>query len=614
MGAIFGGIGSLSPAELAEMGNRLAHRGPVATWHEVAPQVFLGRTAQGPGKVHVRSGISAVIDLSAAAPGHVCEEEVFDTFLRQGLPGLERLQAATALAAWDENSQTLILARDFVGQKPLHYCALPGGGAAFATEYKALLAVEALPAEPDLDALQYLQCYKRTPRGRTLLARVHSAPPGALTRIDRNGQLLSQQDMRPLRVDVKPISETAARDELARRIVGAIRPVTAGRDRIGISLSGGIDSMSVAFACRDCAPQAELVGFTAGNDADDPEIRTAALVMERLGGRHEPVIVTPEPLAQLLPLAVWHFGSPVGRTETVQALAIGRQARQAGFDWLMTGMGSDNLFAGMPKHKLLWLSQLLPPLRRDLYEFYALTQSGRPPRRPVARLMDLLYFRGAVPPVPRIRNATFVPELPTFPEAGPEFLNHALAVNAHDNISRSLVRLERPLQAFGVDFASPFFDRAVMDYAFTLPSRLKIKRGQEKYILRQAMQSLVSRDLLNIPKGISRIRQDAQFAHTLHELSDRYLSMDRLQQRGWFDVDEVARIARKLAHKRYHTEAAMRLWTIIVTEIWAQIHLDDRGRRPAVPESPMPTMARSLPAATPDEPLDVTTALPAGQH
>jgi len=261
----------------------------------------------------------------------------------------------------------------------------------------------------------------------------------------------------------------------------------------------------------------------------------------------------------------------------VQALEIGRAARQDGFDWLMSGMGSDNLFAGMPKHKLLWLSQHLAPLRKDLHEFYALTQSGREPERPLAQLMNVTYFRGAVPPVPRIRGARFEPDMPSLPPPGPEFLNHALAANANDNISRSLVRLERPLQAFGVDFASPFFDRKLMDYAFKLPSRLKIYLGREKYILRRAMRSLVSADLLDTPKGISRIKQDSAFAAVLQRLSSEYLNVDRVRRRGFFEADDVARLQRYVHRPGYHTEAAMRLWTMIVTEIWAEIYLDRRG-------------------------------------
>jgi asparagine synthase (glutamine-hydrolysing) len=555
------------------MGARLAHRGTHARWWNPAPDVYLGAASTDPPTLHEHDGSFAVIDRSAfASAADPTDVLKFDA-----------VKHPFAFAAWDERSKTLSLARDFVGQKPLHYCRLEGGGVAFATEYKALLALSQLKAEPDLDSLQYMQCYKRTPSGRTLLRGVQTAPPGALIRLDRSGAVCDRQSMPPLRVDVRPIDETTACRELARRFVEAIRPLVAGRARIGISLSGGIDSMSVAYACRLCAPDAELVGFTAGNGADDPEISTAAIVMERLRGRHVPVVVTTEPLVESLPHAVWAFESPVGRTETFQALEIARAAHLHGFDWLMTGMGSDNLFAGMPKHKLLWLSQCVAPLRKDLHEFYALTQSGRAPERPLAQLMNVSYFRGAVPSVPRVKGAQFQPEMPSLPPAGPEFLNHALASNANDNISRSLVRLERPFQAFGVDFASPFFDRRVMDYAFQLPSRFKIHLGQEKYILRRAMRSLVSTDLLDIPKGISRIRQDAAFSATLCGLTARYLNPDRVRRRGFFEPADVERVQRSIRRNHYHTEAAMRLWTMIVTEIWAEIYLDQRGRRPETP-------------------------------
>jgi asparagine synthase (glutamine-hydrolysing) len=580
MAAIFGVVGRASSAELDDMGARLAHRGMNAQWWNPEPGVYLGCNSKDVPRLYERDGLFAVVDLADPTATTVDPMDLLETLGAQGLSGLEAPQQPLALAAWDAHSNTLWLVRDFIGQKPLHYCRLEGGGIAFATEYKALLALSQLAAVPDLDALQYMQCYKRTPSGRTLLSGVLSAPPGALLRLDRSGAVRDQQSMRPLVVDVQPVDEEAACRELARRFVEAIRPLAEGSTRIGISLSGGIDSMSVAYACRQCAPKAEIVAYTAGNGSDDPEIATAATVSGRLGIRHVPVIVTSDPLVEHLPHAVWAFESPVGRTETFQALEIARAARSDGFDWLLAGMGSDNLFAGMPKHKLLWLSQCVAPLRKDLHEFYALTQSGRLPERPLAQLMNATYFRGAVPTVPRVRGAQFQPERPTLPTAGPEFLNHALVSNANDNISRSLVRLERPFQAFGIDFASPFFDRRVMDYAFQLPSRFKIRLGREKYILRQAMRSIVSADLLDTPKGISRIRQDAAFAATLWTLSALYLNPDRVRRRGFFDIEDVARVQRSVRRAHYHTEAAMRLWTLIVTEIWAEIYLDQRGRRP----------------------------------
>jgi asparagine synthase (glutamine-hydrolysing) len=580
MSAIFGVVGAVSPADLKAMGERLAHRGAVASCEEVAPGVHLGLVEREPRSIVSQNGLAAVIDLSPALDRDAAEGELADALAGGDASRLQQLPFAFALAAWDDRSKSLLLARDFVGQKPLHFCALPGGGMAFATEYKALLALGRLPAEPDLDALQYLQCYKTTPPGRTLLRRIATVTPGAVTRVDADGTLLAEDRMQPLEVDVRRETEQAVRDELARRYVDAVRPLVADLSCVGIALSGGIDSLSIAFATGRCAPQAELVGYTAGYGPDDPEIRIAARAMELLGGRHEPVIVTSDLVDELLPEAVWYFESPVGRTETVQMLEIGRAARRAGFDRLMSGMGSDALFAGMPKHKVLWLSQLLPPLRKDLHEFYGLTQCGLKPRRPLAKLMDLAYFRGALPPVPSVCGASWVPELPVLPEAGPEFLNHALAMNAHENLSRSLVRVERPLQAFGIDFASPFFDRALMEFAFSIPSRLKIRRGTEKYILRQAMRAIVSPELLNVPKGISRIRQDRAFADALETLAERYLDDGQVDGRGWFRIEDVRRIRRSLRRRSYHAEAAMRLWTVIVTELWGRIYLDNRGEKP----------------------------------
>lgn len=580
MSAIFGVLGHASPAELKAMGERLAHRGAVATCDEVAPGVHLGVVGDGSQSICSRDGIAAVIDLSPLSERETAEPSIVDALAGEGARGLEGLPFPFAVAAWDDHSGTLKLARDFVGQKPLHWCRLPGGGVAFATEYKALLALQQLPAEADLDAVQYLQCYKTTPPGGTLLRDVHCVAPAAVTSLNASGRLLARDYMQPLNVDVRPAMETVVRDELARRYVAAVRPLVDGRRKVGIALSGGIDSLSIAFAARSCAPETELVGFTAGHGPDDAEIVTAALAMQRLGGRHEPVIVTSELLQRHLPEAIWYFDSPVGRTETIQMFEIGRAARDAGFKWLLSGMGSDALFAGMPKHKVLWLSQHLPPLRKDLQEFYALTQSGLEPRRPMARLMNMLYFRGAVPAVPRVRGAEWAAELPELPEAGPEFLNRVLAANAPENLSRSLVRLERPLQAFGLGFASPFFDRQLMDYAFTLPSGLKIRRGREKYILRQALRTIVSPELLNVPKGISRIRHDRAFADTLLKLASEYLYVDHIERRGWFGSAEIRAVERCLSRRNYHAEAAMRLWTAIVTEIWAQIYLDGRGEKP----------------------------------
>jgi asparagine synthase (glutamine-hydrolysing) len=483
-----------------------------------------------------------------------------------------------ALAAWDAARQELCLSRDFLGLKPLHYCQLLSGGFAFATEYKALLAIEEIPATPDLAAIRSLQMYKAMPAGRTMLAGIAPVPPGSVLRLSEDG-VRAHEAMPDIRLAVQPMTEAQASERLRQSLEKATAPFVEDRARIGVALSGGIDSMSVAFLARKCAPRAEIVGFTAGQSAKDPEVLRAAQVMECVGGHHEPLVVSHEELLSRLPIAVWHLENPIGRSETFQYLALAKTARDRGFDSLLTGMGADLLFGGMPRHKVLWMAEKVPLLRKDLLAFFESTQTGERSSRPIARLMSALYYRGSVPRAPSVLNCdvTFAPEL--IAGAGPEFINRCLMLDGQEPTSRTLARIERPLQAYGLDYGSPFLDKSVIEFAFTIPGKLKIRNGTQKYILRRAMRPYMSAELRRAPKELMRMQQNGAFAHTLHQLAEHYLHRDRVRRRGFFDYAQVEHVLRA-CRGSYHPETAMRLWTLIVTEIWAEIYLDARGRSP----------------------------------
>ena len=580
MAAIFGVIGAVSAHELDEMGRRLQHRGGVPTWSEVAQGVYLGQVATALQAPSIEGPFSLVVDApEGLVPGSTQRivEALLHSSAAEDLD--ERLSFPFALAAWDDPSQELMLARDFLGLKPLHICALASGGVAFATEYKALLAIHQVPARADPDAVRCLQMYKAMPSGRTLLADVVPVPPGSVLRLRRDGSIAREERMPDVRLVVDPMSEEQACEQLRRRLERATHRLVAGRSRIGLALSGGIDSMSTAFLARKCAPSAELVAFTAGGCPEDPELKRAAYVMQRLEGKHEPLIVQSSELISRLPLAVWHLENPIGRSETFQYLGIAKLARERGFGSLLTGMGSDLLFGGMPRHKVLWMAEVLPFLRKDLLAFFESTQTGEPSSRPLARLMTVLYYRGGLPRPPAVRNCSraFEPELVA--EPGYEFINRCLMLDGQEPTSRTLARIERPFQAYGLDYGSPFLDKAVIQFAFTMPSNLKIRRGQQKYILREAMRPLMNERLRKAPKELMRMQQGGEFALTLQLLADRYLSADRVKRRGFFELADIRRI-RRACKRSCHPETAMRLWTAIVTEIWAEIYLDNRGRHP----------------------------------
>ncbi len=592
MGAIFGVVGAVSPSHLDEMGRRLAHRGAAATWSEVAKGVYLGQVAETRRAPQSEKSLSFVIDASHSLE-HGSYERVCETFLRERhARNLDRsLTTPFTLAAWDDATHTLLLGRDFLGLKPLHFCRLPGGGIAFATEYKALLAIDDVPARADLNAVRCLQIYKAVPTGRSLLEDVAPVPPGCILHLDREGRVLHKDDMSEVQLAVRPMTEDEACRAIRRRLLQATTPLVEGRSRIGIALSGGIDSVSVACLARKCAPKAELVAFTAGESPEDPEVHRAATVASFLGARHETIVVSTDELLTTLPLAIWHLENPIGRSETFQFFTLAKLARRRGFDYLLSGMGADLLFGGMPRHKVLWLAEAMPMLRTDLLAFFEATQTGEIPQRWLARLITGLYYGGRLPDTPTVFNATqkFVPDLIAPP--GPEFLNRCLMLDGQEPTSRTLARIERPLQAYGIEYGSPYLDKSVIEFSFTIPGALKIRNGIQKYILRQAMRPFLSGSMHKAPKALMRMKQNGEFSAALQELADRYLTPERVRRRGFFDLAQVEHI-RRACRSRYHPETAMRLWTLIVTELWAEMYVDARGR------APMPAAAtRALPEA-----------------
>lgn len=373
----------------------------------------------------------------------------------------------------------------------------------------------------------------------------------------------------------------------------------AGQQAVGVALSGGIDSIGVACAIRALRSDASIHTFTVGSGGNDPEIVRAHLVAQKIGATQHDIIVTPAEILDLLPQVVWYMEAPMARSDTVQLYALGQRAGGI-VDRLLTGAAADGLFAGMPRHKLLCLIRRLPILREPLAEFYDLTQAGRPPATMIGRLMDRIYFRGQVPPVPAITGSRFHPPPAPLPEIDDEFLNRVLCTGFQEAVASWMPKMERTLRAGGLSVTSPFFDRHLMGLAFEVPSALKVRYGKEKYVLRQAMRPLVPDEVVNAPKFPMRMKHDVAFSDALDTLADRILSQDRVEARGFMQFAAVERLRQRPLGRPYSLEGAMRLWTALLTEIWAHQFLDLRG---AVPASPDDLTSEAWAATQPPEPI-----------
>ena len=585
MSAIFGWLGALDTACTERMHSRLRHRGGAACAVDLDGYGRMALADPDPSRhVATEGPLRAVVDGVIYDTGSRQDEPVrastaellLESYARSGPALVERANGDFALALWDRERRMLVLARDLAGARPLFWTRLGGGAVAFASEYKALLALPGIDLGVDREMLQHLQYVKHLPSTRTLFRAVHSVAPGAAIVVTPDGKIreAARASAPPLRVRNGSIGEIERR--ITDSFCEAVQVRARSVPRVGVALSGGIDSISVAFACRRANPDAILHTFTAGSGPDDPEVQTAALVSSRLGAQHHVVTVTPRTAVEQLPRVIWHVEAPIARSETIQFLELGRAA-QGLVDALLTGAAADALYAGMPNHKILRLYERVPPLRRGLHEFHSMTQTGYAPASLSGRLMRAAYFRGRLPAPPRIAGAAHAPALRALPPLGPEFINEYLHADFPEHVAQWLPKVERTLAAFGVGFASPFLDSRCAHVAFTVPAHLKLHGWTEKFILRQALRALVGEELTRFPKFPMRMRYDREFADRLDELVGRYLSPQRVKARGFFEPETLEPVRNYRRGGRYSAEGAMRAWTCVGTEIWAEQFLDRRG-------------------------------------
>jgi asparagine synthase (glutamine-hydrolysing) len=504
------------------------------------------------------------------------EELVLRAYENAGPACLGEFNGYFAIAVWDEKERVLTLARDPTGFRPL-FVWQEGSKLAFASEYKALLAISDVPSVPDLESLQYLQSRKLIPLGRTLLKDVRAVSPATwVTHRDGRREQHTYWDI-PLNVRTAGLTEQASR--LREDFMESIRIRTDSSERIGVSLSGGVDSTCIAAALRQQKPNEEIHTFTAGSGPEDEDMHYAAKIADMLGTQHHEVIVGPDMIAETLPEVVWHLEDPIARSETLQYYITARRAREY-VDVLLGGQIADGLYAGMPKHKIIRLVQRMPWLRGPLSEFYNYTQTGTPSRSLLGSMLQAIYFHGSVPPVPRIRGGGEIAPPADWPH-GKEMLNQILRAGMLETVPQWLPKIDRLNQAHGLRVYSPFIDKIMIHRAFEISDRWKLRRLKEKYILRQALSGLLPKEFIDRPKYPQRMTYDVLFSQNLEDYAASVLAPADVKERGLFEPSDIARILRRQPGRPYSVEHGMRIWTALCTELWARIFVDHRGEYPS---------------------------------
>jgi asparagine synthase (glutamine-hydrolysing) len=588
MGALYGILGEADPEELRAIGERLVHRGAQVSEWQVNASLRLGirslqsgteRLAEGPvtfdGSVDNRQALAVARGVAAASPVDDALL-ILDLFHESGEEAFDRISGIFALAIARPGGR-LLLARDRIGYAPLYY-TLDRGRFIFASEYKSLLAVPSVVARPNRDAIQTINSTKWVMPGVTCLEGIYPVAPGTWLEIDRDRLHTARFWNIPIQVSHEDDERHAA--ALRNSFLEVLKQQVEPYRKVGISLSGGLDSAVMAAGVRHVAGDREVHTFTAGYGPDDRELVNAAMVAEELGTHHHPLVLDPEDLPSLLPWMVWHLEEPIGREDIAYLFITARDAAQH-VELILTGFGFDGLFAGLPRHRLVDLGMRIPPARTPLEEFYDFTLRSVEPSSLPGRLLKSAYFRGSDFPAPAVRGAAPLPKFTGFPRAGDQPLSNFLRTGFLVQPYQSPV--ERLYAGCGVHMNAHHTDPSFLATAFSIPDSLKIHGRTQKYILRKACAGLLPASVLDFGKSFNRLRHDLQLSTVLDRLADELLRPASVAARGLFDVSYVTALRKRPRGKAYSRERGYRLWSLLLTEIWSRTYLDSRGVPPSIP-------------------------------
>lgn len=495
-----------------------------------------------------------------------------------------------AAAIWDAKSQTLFLARDRLGKKPLYYRATPSQ-ILFGSEVKALLEHPACPRELDLASLSKYLAYEYVPSPHCIFKGIHKLPAGHYLTWKQGQTRLHQYWDLKFSTPAKVPTEAAAAEELQVRLKEAVRLRLISDVPLGVFLSGGIDSSAVVAMMAELRPASQIKTFSIGfTERSFDESNFGRGVAQFFGTDHHEQILQSRALLDILPEVAGFLDEPIGDASVIPTYLLSRFARQH-VTVALGGDGGDELFAGYPTfqaHQAARFYKLPAPLHEHLL-------------RPLAERLPVSFenfsfdfkvkrfLRGAILR-PEIRDQVWVG---SFTPAEQRSLFNGLGeIDEYQDVLAAekacpsdhwlerliylyckfylqdgiLVKVDRASMACALEARAPFLDYTFVEFANSLLPSFKLRGFKTKYILKRALQGKVPQDILTRPKKGFGIPVAKWFRHDLRELVLDTFSESRVRQQGLFNPRTIRRLLEEhLCGRKDHRK---QLWTLFMFQLW----------------------------------------------
>ena len=545
---------------------------------------------------------------------HSDTEVIVHLYEEMGADCITQLRGMFAIALYDAKQNSVLLARDRLGKKPLYY-AVREGRLYFGSEIKAMLAVAPELASVDPEGVLQFFYFGYIPDPQSAFCEIRKLPPGHLAEY-KDGQIQVREywDVPAYGVN-DPGSDEACVDEMERRLAEAVRIRLISDVPLGALLSGGVDSsIVVALMARESSGPVKTfsIGF---RKADFNETEYASLVAKRFGTDHHQLIVDPD-IADTLNHLTGMMEEPFGDSSMIPTYCVSQLARQH-VTVALSGDGGDELFAGYDRYIVNWRRRrydFVPGwagkiYREHMYPHLPSTVKGRKLSWNITLSSRDRYLDGVsfLPALHRERNLfsdDFVASARHWTDPFRRFERYYDEAPATDQLSRLmyldtktyltadiLTKVDRMSMATSLEMRCPILDHKFVEWVAGLPVKYKFRDGTRKFLFKKLAERL------GVPSELLHRRKQGFSLPLVHwmrnELKDELLPIllePRTLQRGYFRAEAIRGVLDEhFTGRRDHSGI---LWMLLVFELWHRNFLEKYGSVQA--DSQLPCAAEAM--------------------
>lgn len=610
---------------LEDMNGRLAHRGPDGAGCHIEPEVGLAHrrlsiidleTGEQPmfnedgtvcvvfnGEIYnFKPLVDELIALGHSFHTHSDTEVIVHAWEQWGPECVARFNGMFAFAIWDRNRRTLFLARDRLGIKPLYYAELPGGHLIFGSELKALARHPEFPRRIDGTAVEDYFTFGYVPEPKTIYAGVNKLHPGwsLLHDLREKRQTLNQYwDLRYDRVGEVPAAQGELEAELRERLSLAVRAEMIADVPLGAFLSGGVDSSAVVAMMSGAATGPVKTCSIAVDEPAYDESAYARQVAELLRTDHADKRVQVDDLT-LLDQLVETYDEPYADSSAVPTYRLCGATREH-VKVALSGDGGDENFAGYRRYKLFAAEEAVrgvvpgfirQPLFGLLGSWYPKLDwaprfvRGKSTFQALARDSAGAYLHAISIAPDDLRKELYSPgfqkELAGYQSRevfdgylrGKEFpdtLTMAQYLDFKTYIPGDiLTKVDRASMAHGLEVRVPLLDHNFVEWVARIPSALKLRRGEGKYIFKKSLEADLPDSILYRKKMGFAVPLDRWFRGPLQEKVRMLATSPHLMETGFFAPGSLERVVnRHLSGRRDHSAV---IWALLMFDGFIRQH------------------------------------------